>query len=78
MLAIHNPGLALAGGFLGTGAEKKRSVKKGELHLSGVIGNGDGEDAGVLVVHIDEINALKGLEGRQPDPLPVKQILRHR
>ena len=78
MLAIHNPGLALAGGFLGAGAGKKRTVKKGQLHFPGVIGNGDGEDAGVLVVHVDEINALKGFKGRQPDPLPMEQILRHR
>ena len=78
MFAIHNPGLALAGGFLGAGAGKKRTVEKSQLHLPGVIGNGDGEDAGVLVVHVDEINALKGFKGRQPDPLPVEQILRHR
>jgi hypothetical protein len=63
MFAIHNPGLALAGGFLGAGAGKKRTVEKGQLHLPGVIGNGDGEDAGVLVVHVDEINALKGFKG---------------
>ena len=78
MIAIHHPGLGLAGGFLGAGAGKKRTVEQGQLHFPGVIGNGDGEDAGVLVVHVDEINALKGLEGRQPDPLPVEQILRHR
>ena len=78
MFAIHDPGLALAGGFLGAGAGKKRTVEKGQLHFPGVIGNGDGEDAGVLVVHVDEINALKGFKGRQPDPLPVEQILRHR
>ena len=28
MFAIHNPGLTLAGDFLGAGAGKKRSVKK--------------------------------------------------
>ena len=26
---------------------------------------------------MDEINALKGFKSRQPDPLPVEQILRH-
>ena len=78
MLAIHNPGLAQQGGFLGAGAGKKRTVEKSQLHLPGVIRNGDGEDAGVLVVHMDEINALKGFKGCQPDPLPVEQILRHR
>ena len=78
MLAIHNPGFARVGGFLGAGAGKKRTVQEGQLHLPGVIGNGDGEDAGVLVVHVDEINTLKGFKGRQPDPLPVEQILRHR
>ena len=78
MIAIYNPGLALAGGFLGTGAGKKRTVKEGQLHFPCVIGNGDREDAGVLVVHMDKINALKGFKSRQSDPLPVKQILRHR
>ena len=78
MLAIHNPGLGLTRGFLGAGAGKKRTVEQGQLQLPGVIGNGDGEDAGVLVVHVGEINALKGFKGRQPDPFPMEQILRHR
>jgi len=28
-----------------------------QLHLSGMIGNRDGEEAGVLVIHVDKINA---------------------
>jgi hypothetical protein len=78
MIEIYNPGFGLASGFLRASAGKKRTVEKGQLHLPGVIGNGDGKDACVLVVHVNEIDALKGFKGRQPDPFPVKQILRHR
>ena len=72
MIEIHHPGLALAGGFLRTSAGEKRSMEHGQLHFPGVIGNGDGEDAGILVVHMDEINAVIWCKGRQPDPLPVE------
>jgi len=52
-------------------------MEHGQLHFPGVIGNGDREDAGILVIHVDEINASKGFKGRQPNPLPMEQILRH-
>ena len=32
-------------------------MEEGHLHFSGVIGNGDGEETGILVVHMDEIDA---------------------
>jgi hypothetical protein len=42
-------------------------MEHGHLHFSGVIGNGDGEEAGILVVHMDEIDAVIRRKGRQPD-----------
>ena len=77
MIEIHHPGLGLAGGFLGTSAGEKRAMEDGQLHFPGVIGNGDGEEAGILVVHVDEIDAVIRLKGREPQTLPVKQILRY-
>jgi hypothetical protein len=47
-------------------------VKEGHLHFSRMIGNGDGEDAGVLVIQMDEINALVGFKPGQSEPLPVE------
>ena len=76
MVEIHIAGSVVAGGFLGTSAGKKGAMEEGHLHFSGVIGNGDGEEAGILVVHMDEINAVIRSKGREPEPLPVKQILR--
>ena len=57
MIEIHHTGLGLAGGFLGKRAGKERPMKDGQLHFSGMIGNGDGEEAGVLVIHMDKVNA---------------------
>ena len=74
---IHLARRGLAGGFLGTRAGEKRAMEHGHLHFSGVIGYGDGEEAGILVVHVDEINAVVRREGRKPQPLPVDQIVRY-
>ena len=78
MIEIHHPGLGLAGGFLGPSAGEKRAMEDGQLHFPGVIGNGDREEAGILVVHVDEIDAVIRIKGREPQSLPVKQILRYR
>ena len=75
---IHQPGLGLSGSFLGPGAREKRPVNEGELHFPGMVGNGDREETGVLVIHMDEIDAVIRFEGHQPQPFPVKQILRYR
>ena len=75
MREIHLARRGLAGSFLGTRAGEKRAMKHGHLHLSGVIGYGDGEEAGILVVHVDEIDSLEGRKGREPQPLPVEQVL---
>ena len=76
MLEIDLARRGLAGGFLGTRAGEKGAMEHGHLHFPGVIGDGDGEEAGILVVHVDEIDAVVGSKGRQPQSLPVEQILR--
>src|SRR5580658_1033819 len=52
---IHKARLALAGSFLGTCAVEERPMEHGQLHFSGVVGTGNWEEAGVLVIHMDEI-----------------------
>ena len=75
MVEVHLARPTMAGGFLGTSAGEKGPMEKGHLHFSGVIGNGDGKEAGILVIHMDEIDAVIRLKGREPQSLPVKQIL---
>ena len=77
MREIHLARRGLAGSFLGTRAGEKRAMEHGHLHFSGMIGYGDGEEAGILVVHVDEIDPVVRLEGREPQPLPVDQIVRY-
>ena len=74
MIEIHNPGFALAGGFLRTSAREKRSMEHGQLHFPSMIGHGGREDAGVLIVYVDEIDAVIWCEGSQPNPLPIERI----
>ena len=52
-------------------------MEDGQLHFPGVIGNGDGKHTGVLVVHVDEIDAVIRLEGSQTQALPMEQVLGH-
>ena len=49
-------------------------MQKCHLHFPAVIGNRHGEQTRVLVVHMDEIDAIVGSKSRQPEPLPLKQI----
>ena len=52
--------------------EEKGAMEEGHLRFSGMIGNGDGEEAGILVVHMDKIDVIVGSKGREPQSLPVK------
>ena len=74
---VHFAGRWVAGGFLGTRAGEKRPVEEGHFRMPGRIRNGDGEEAGVFVVHVVEINALIRAEGREPQTLPVEEVLRY-
>ena len=67
MIEIHITRRSLAGGFLGTSAGEKRAMEHGHLHFSSVIGNSDGEEAGIFVIHVDEIDALIRIKGREPN-----------
>ena len=42
------------------------------LHFPGMIRYGDRKEAGILIVDVDEIDAVVGSKGRQPQPLPVE------
>jgi len=68
----------MAGGLLRTSAGQERPVEDGQLRVPGWIGNGDGEEAGVFVVHVGEFDALVRAEIREPQALPTEQVLRHR
>ena len=52
-------------------------MKEGHLHFSAVIGNRDGKETGVLVVHMNEIDAFVRSKGCQPQPFPMKQVFRN-
>ena len=45
--------------------------------LSSWIRNGDRKDAGILVVHVDELNALSRREGSPLQMLPLERIVRY-
>ena len=51
-------------------------MKEGHLHLSAMIGNRNGKKAGVLVVHMDEIDAFVRSKGGEAESLPMEQIFR--
>ncbi len=52
-------------------------MKKGHLHLSTVTGNRDRKKTGILIVYMDEIDAVVRSESCEPQPLPMEQILRN-
>ena len=65
---IHLTGSGVAGGFLGTGAGKERPVEHGQFRLPGWIRDGDGEEAGVFVIHVADIRCPDtGRRSRAPD-----------
>ena len=46
------------------------------LRLPGWIGNGDGEEAGIFVIHVADFDALIRAKGREPQTLPVEEVRR--
>ena len=68
----------MASGLLRTSAGEKRPVEDGQFRVTGRIGNGDGEEAGVFVVHVGEFDALIWAEVREPQALPVEEVFRYR
>jgi hypothetical protein len=49
-------------------------MQQSHLHLSGVIGNGNGKEAGIFVVDIGEIDSAIWSKDRESQSLPVEQI----
>src|SRR5664280_2749292 len=76
MIEIYRTGCGFAGSFLRTSAGEKGAVENGQLHFPSVIWNGDREEAGIFVVHMDEIDIIIRIKGSETQTLPVKQILR--
>jgi hypothetical protein len=66
----------VAGGFFWTSAGKQRPVEDGQFRFPGWIRNGNGEEAGIFVIHVAEFDAVARSKGRQTQALPVKEILR--
>ena len=66
----------MAGGLLRTRAGKKWPVEHGHFRVPGGIRNGDGEEAGIFVIHVAEFDALLRCKGGKPQALPVEEILR--
>src|SRR5664280_2114433 len=77
MIEIYRTGCGFAGSFFRTSAWEKGAVEDGQLHFPSVIWNGDWEEAGIFVVHMDEIDIIIWIKGRETQTLPVKQILRY-
>jgi hypothetical protein len=71
-IKIHRTRRGAAGGFFWTSAGKQRPVEDGQFRFAGWIRNGNGEEAGIFVIHIAEFDAVARSKGRQTQALPVK------
>ena len=71
---IHLAGRRVAGRLLRTCAGKKGPVEHTQFHVPGGIRNGDGEEAGIFVIHVADVDALIRTKGRKPQALPVEEI----
>jgi hypothetical protein len=67
----------LASGILRPGAGKERPVEHGQLRWPVWIRNGHGEETGVFVIHIVELDAPIRTKGCQSQTLPVEEVLRY-
>jgi hypothetical protein len=64
----------MAGGILRTSSWKEGAMQQSHLHLSGVVGDGNGEEAGIFVVHVNEIDSAIWSKDRKSQSAPVEQI----
>ncbi len=74
---IHRALGRVARRFLRTSSGKEGSVQDGQCRLSRWIGNRDGEYAGILIVHVIEIDAVIRAKPGEPQTAPVEQVLRY-
>jgi hypothetical protein len=73
---VHLTRLAVAGGLLRACAREERPVKDGQFCPPRWVRDGDGEEAGILVVHTAEVDAVLPKLSK-PQALPMQQVLRY-
>jgi len=73
---IHLTGSGVAGGLLRTSAGEKRPVEHGQFRMSGWIRNGDGEQAGVFVIHVRRSRYLIPAKVARPTRWPMEEVRR--
>jgi len=74
-IEIHGADSGVVDDIFRPSAGEKRPVKHGQFRVPGWIGNGDGEEAGIFVVHIGDFDAVIPAIGCEPQTLPVEEIL---
>jgi hypothetical protein len=60
-----------------TSSRRERPVQHGHRRLPGGIGNGDGGDAGILVLQTIELYAVIGTKAREPQAPPLELVVRY-
>jgi hypothetical protein len=75
MVEIHIARAVAARGFFRSGAWKERAMKQSHFHFSRMICNRDGEETGILVAHMDEVDSPIGSKGRQSQSRPAEQVV---
>ena len=75
-IEINLTSRGMANDFLGTGARKEWSVQDGQLRVPGWIRNSNRKETGVLVIYVAALDAMVRTKGREPETLPVEQVLR--
>jgi hypothetical protein len=74
---VHLTRLEVAGGLLRACAREERLVKDGQFCLPRWVTDGDGEEAGILVVHTAEVDAAVPPKVSKLQALPMEQVLRY-
>src|SRR5664279_1283546 len=73
---IHRTSLRSTGGFLGASTWEEWPMKDGQFRVPGRVMNGNGKQACIFVIHVSEFDALIRAKRRQPQALPVEEVLR--
>src|ERR1019366_7714741 len=74
---VQSTGCGVERGFFRTSAGKERPMEDGEFGSSGWIRDGNRKETGIFVVHVAELEAVIRREGRDPQTLPVEEVLRY-
>jgi len=76
-IKVHVTERGVAGGFFRSRAGKERPVEHAQLRMSSGIGDGDGEEAGIFVIDVADLNAMIFAKSCKPQALPVEEVFRH-